>query len=321
MPGDEGLEGAGPTGPGPLLFSYTGNFVSGARIDSLNSQNEMGERVLIDTTTIGGPYVYVLFASTDAPGQPYADPNLHFNAKYGASGVLLSSAALSGNRGGGSLVLDAFGDLYVAGKQQDGGSTQAIWISKFDKDLGFQNSVDVPLSDVGNVSRLATDGSFIYAATDGGANNSAKLIKYDLNLIAVATAAYAIGGLHVNSDGISLDGSGNIYVRVSTGGAVGAERHLLKYGPGFNGAAPLADADITALAPLESDVVAVGGSVYTVNPDAAGTQPSASSTPWTSPIPASPRPSPSPATSRPLRQGPAAPYVIAGFPTTAATSC
>ena len=251
-------------------FTYSGNFSAGARIASDNGQNELGHHVLVDTVTSGGPYLYVLFHSTSG-SNPGDTPDLVSIVKYNASGSVLSSATLSGDASGGGFVRDDSGNIYVSEKSSSPAGKQ-IWIGKYDANLAFLTSVSVPVSEVGNITRMATDGTFIYTANDGGSNNSAKLIKYNSSLVAVATAAYSIGSGHVNADGIALDRTAaNILIRVSTGSSAGAERHLLKYDANFNGASPLFDANITSLAALGGDVAFSSNNAYAISPDVQGT--------------------------------------------------
>ncbi|MBI4247972.1 MAG: fibronectin type III domain-containing protein, partial [Elusimicrobia bacterium] len=256
--------------PAPPNFSYSGNFSAGAVIASDNGQNELGHHVLVDTVTSGGHYLYVLFHSTSG-SNPGDTPDMTAVVKYNASGAMLSSATLSGNVSGDGFVRDDSGNIYVSEKSSSPAGKQ-IWISKYDANLAFMTSVSVPTSEVGAIIRMATDGTFIYTANDGGnPSGSAKLIKYNSSLVAVATAAYSIGSGHVNADGIALDRTAaNILIRVSTGSSAGAERHLLKYAANFNGAAPLFDANITSLAALEGDVAFSSNSAFTISPDVQG---------------------------------------------------
>ena len=49
-----------------------------------------------------------------------------------------------------------------------------------------------------------------------------KIIKYNASLVAVATATYQLLGGWTAADSIALDGSGNVYMEVSTAGVATA---------------------------------------------------------------------------------------------------
>jgi len=194
-------------------------------------------------------------------------------ARYDSSGLFMSSAALKGNASGDAMAMDSSGNLYVGERKIDGAAAPQLWISKYSPQLTLISSQAVSRFDVGNVTRMASDGTFIYTINDGGSvSNSAKLIKYDGNLTPLATAEYSINGLQTNGDAIALDGSGNAFVMVSTGHAPGAAQLLLKYGPSFDGAAPSASLDIAGLglAQEAGDLAVMGSNLFYLHPDPAG---------------------------------------------------
>ncbi|MBI4422291.1 MAG: hypothetical protein HY554_01105, partial [Elusimicrobia bacterium] len=232
-------------GPTPLGFTFTGNFASGgARIDSNNSQKEIGHRIVVDTTTAGGPYYYVVFHSTNDPSE-FSPPLHDAIVKYDAAGVFLASATLIGsNDGGGAAALDRSGNLYVAAKSSPTGVST---LYKFGPGLGVLASRVLSRGEIGNLTDMVSDGLSLFTINDGGdVSNGAKLIKYDANLVPLATATYSIGANHVNGYSIMLQGAfpENVWVLVSSGSVEGPLR-MLKYGAAFNGASPVVDVNVS----------------------------------------------------------------------------
>jgi hypothetical protein len=241
---DLGLITTPAVGGGSVNFNFSGSFggAGGAAIASAGGQNEIGQGVIVDKVSGGGPYVYVLFESTTGPAG--APTSSHSLAKYGNAGTLISSRALTGpDTKGAAMALDNDGNLYVGEKDSAGPR-----ISKFDPSLNLVLSVPVPAAQVDSISGMISEGGALYTINDGGADNTAKLIKYDFNLVALATAAYPAGGSGspVRGKAVAMDVPGNFYVVVASA-AGGAPARLLKYPSNFNAAGPDVDVAVPGL--------------------------------------------------------------------------
>ncbi|MDD5627457.1 MAG: fibronectin type III domain-containing protein, partial [Elusimicrobia bacterium] len=249
--GAAGLDGGG----GPT-FSFTGNIFSGGALVSAAGQNVSGMQVLIDTVTSGGPFYTMIFVSTT--GSLGGHPNSAALARYDSTGVFRSSAALAGNDVAAyAFAQDSSGNIYVVDRYV-AGATEICWLSKYNPELAFLHSQD--LAACGN--QMVSDGSYLYYGGRLSSENRPVVVKYDTNLVALATATYA--GLQGDSIGLALKEDGSVYVLVSTASEkdAGAERRLLKYPPSFDGASPVNDTLVSGLETAYPTLTAAGGSVF-----------------------------------------------------------
>ncbi len=214
--------------------SYIGNFSQsgGAVISSDNGQNELGFNILMDTAT--GNF-YVSYVSDNSTA--FDSSSLWSLIKYNSSGIEIATATLKGFESD-SIALDASGNLYVTEKDANN-----RWLDKFNSNLVFVSSSSLPVL---NISRLTSDGTFIYAICDHGPGG-ATTYKLNSNLSIVASQSYNGGGTLNLGDQITLDNAGNVYARVSADNGYAQATHLLKYDN--NLAALLNDTDITSLVP------------------------------------------------------------------------
>ncbi|TBR26242.1 hypothetical protein EPO15_00510, partial [bacterium] len=261
-----GIPGAGAGSPpaAPITLSFTGSFgqPGGAVVASQNGQHEYSRGIAVDTVTVGGPYVYVIVASTDSPD--LTDPDLQYLVKYGPTGVKLASAALAGNDGG-NVVLDAARNVYVGETLEtafwSGGPS---WISKFDKDLVFLSSAALPAAVISTLGDMVSDGTYLYANTiaDGF---GATLLKLDASLALLASYDYPNANLNRGS-GVALDAAGNVY---SVVGSSSPGHRFLKLDANLT---PVFDRDVSSLFPGSEDVFIAfsGANLYGVMMDTAG---------------------------------------------------
>ncbi|MCM2303380.1 MAG: right-handed parallel beta-helix repeat-containing protein, partial [Elusimicrobia bacterium] len=250
------------SGGGTAVNFNFNNAAQGAVIASANGQNETGLGIVADP--VPGGDVYVIFAST--PGATGARNKAgHDTAgvvgivRYGSDGAALSSRTLASDTRG-DLVRDDAAYVYVAETDRSQGAPMRI--NKYTPDLGFMvNSVSIPMP--GEFGAMISTGTSIFALVENTSDNTARIMQYDPNLVAVATAAfYSIGGLPVKGHGMAREKNvGFLYVLVSTAGP-SAPVHVLRYpsnSPGaFNGATPL-DITIPDVTSQQNPRIAVSG--------------------------------------------------------------
>ncbi|TBR20097.1 hypothetical protein EPO15_13635, partial [bacterium] len=266
---------AGGGAPASPLFTAAGAYVSaGGNVISATGFNSIGRNVFVDTVTVSGPFVYVSFLSTTgAIGGGDFDPEVDSIARLNASGTLLSSATLPGNSGIDGLVVDGAFNVYLPYKVKVGTITMEIGVVKYDKFLTplAQTHFLAPTSGTPaptNITRMTGDGTNIYLANDG-----ASLIKMNSSLVAIATASYTSLPGFTNSNAVTLDAVGNVYMEVNDATTT---IHLLKYGASFDGASPLIDVTLsTALFPIlgnggSFELAYAGGSVFVLAADPLG---------------------------------------------------
>lgn len=261
-------------------LALSGNFnPPGLTVFGPGSWHDIGNDVAVDTITPGGPWVYTL-VNSNGGANPGDNPSTTVLLKHDFSGVLLSSRTMSANFGIDAMAIDHLGNIYMGEKSSLPVTGDQSWLTKLDKNLIFVSSRAVSRSDVGNITRMLTDGVNIYTINDGGfAEGHPKLIKYSPTLVALATAAYNQGGLTTFGigDAIARDNNGDVYVIVSLNSSPGAERHLLRYnansGTWNNPGAAANDTLISALFPMSCDLAVRfdGTAQYCAGYDAAGT--------------------------------------------------
>ncbi|MEK7232691.1 MAG: hypothetical protein AAB268_02655 [Elusimicrobiota bacterium] len=262
---------------GSIGFNFSSG-AGGAVIASANGQNEMGLGVLVDPISGGGPYAYVIFAST--PGATGARNIQHDTAgviaiaRYDSNATMISSRTVAIDSKGGFARDDA-GNIYVAETDRSLGSNSR-WISKYSANLSPLSSRVLSGADFVELGPMISTGTSIFSLLEDGNDATVKIVNYDSNLVAVATAAaYSLGGNPVKGHGMARDGFGGyLYVLVSSG-TPNAPVHLLKYpavNPGvFNAAAAVVDAIIPGLTKRQHPRVAFSaGKVYVAFTDVPG---------------------------------------------------
>lgn len=267
------VDGAGNIEPGgpPVVVNYlnfgtAGNLFapSGSGVASGNGQNERGFRIAVDTVTSGAPYYYATILSTTDPN--FAGPFVDLLMKYDATGSPAGPPLpLKGTVAGALVAVDGSGNVYATSKLAPPGGGTAINLTKFSPALVPLASISLDTNAVGNVDDLVSDGSFLYTVNDGASTPYPTIIKYDTNLVAVATATYANGSGIVGADAIALDGAGNVFADVLN--ATATVRHLIKFSSNTANwiSAPAADADLSGtVAPRRASIAASpdGAKVY-----------------------------------------------------------
>jgi len=230
----------------PLLAS---TFIGGGGYDTASS-------IAFDGT--GNLYVAGASNSSDFPTTPGAydesDNSGVFVSKLDSNlSTLLASALIGGSGGYGAscIVVDAAGNVYVAGytdssdypttpgaydESYNGGAYDAI-VSKFDSDLstllastfiggsGYDDTGCIVVDAAGNVYVTGGTGSPAYPTTPGaydesynGTENNVFVSRLDSNLSTLLSSTFIGGGGWSWATGTSivLDGVGNVYI---TGGA------------------------------------------------------------------------------------------------------
>ncbi|MEQ1920354.1 MAG: hypothetical protein ABL955_14280, partial [Elusimicrobiota bacterium] len=231
--------------------------------------NETGLSVVVDPISGGGPYAYVVFAST--PGATGSRNPQHDTAgviglvKYGASGTMLSTRTLAIDTQGG-MVRDDSGNIFVQEVDRTLGPN-SHWITKYNPSLGPMITRVVSSANPAGFGAILSTGTSIFALVQDGNDNTAKIFQYDTNLVAVATsAAYDLGSQPLLGRSMAREKfNGFLFVLVSSASAT-APVHMLRYGTNalsLNGATPAPDIinpDLTTQD--EARVAVAGGNLY-----------------------------------------------------------
>ncbi|MCR4295121.1 MAG: hypothetical protein NUW21_06275, partial [Elusimicrobia bacterium] len=264
-----------PAGGGAAVnFNFFSNGAS--VIASANGQNETGLNVVADS--ISGD-IYVVFAST--PGATASRNDGHDTAgvvglaKYGPAGNFISSRTLAIDSDG-TMALDGSGNVFVAELDKSLG-VNSRRITKYGPALNPLASRAVSSASTGGFGALISDGSTLFALIEDRNDDTAKLVAYDSNLTALATAApFGLGaGMPIRGHGITGDGSGFGYVLVSSD-SPNAPVHLLKYPVSPIASLDLASPASQAVLPdvtnkQNARVAMAAGMVYVAFPSPAGT--------------------------------------------------
>lgn len=233
--------GLTPFNGGAPGLSFTGQFsaAGGALAASALGWNELGYHVLVDTSSVGGPFAYVLFHSTPDPNLGY--PMLSGIVKYDSAGVMLATAALLGVGSGEAFALDEGGNLYTNEQGQEHAPNYLVKFSPSLQRLATA-AVSSGLPTDPYPTALTVSQGYLYAHLDGGNSGQKNYVaKYDLNLSLVASKqeAYSSAGF------IAKNEAGDIYtLQLSTYPT--ATKLLIRYDQGL--VSPLASADVTSLA-------------------------------------------------------------------------
>lgn len=242
---------------------------AGAVVESANGQNETGLSVVVDPISAGGPYIYVVFAST--PGATGSRNPQHDTAgvvglvKYGASGTMLSTRTLAIDSEGG-MVRDDSGNIFVEEVDKSLGPNSR-WITKYDPSLKSMITRVVSSANPGGFGAIISTGTSIFALVQDGNDNTAKIFQYDTNLVAVATSAgYNLGSQPLLGRSMALEKFNNfLFVLVSTASPT-APVHMLRYftnALALNAATPSPDIIIPDVNTRDEARIAVaGGNLY-----------------------------------------------------------
>ncbi|MFH1723829.1 MAG: SBBP repeat-containing protein, partial [Elusimicrobiota bacterium] len=208
LSGAEGLEGAA----GGTTGTFSGDFdqASGALYDG--GDEDSLRDLAIDTITAGGPYVYVVGASSlGANGEDW------LAIKYSSTGVLRASATF--DAGGADYIwnaaLDQSGFLYATGKV----TPNVVRMVKYGPDLVEVSST---IASIGEDLAVTGDGSAVLNM--GFQGSDMVLVKRDGNLVWVAsTVVRAAGyiGVHMATD----DSADSVYLSVEAEGDAYLELH------------------------------------------------------------------------------------------------
>jgi beta-propeller repeat-containing protein/List-Bact-rpt repeat protein/prealbumin domain-containing protein len=201
--------------------------------------SDVGVGVAVDSSSLGGPYIYVS-GYTGSFGAGLDDVLL---LKFDSSGSLLWQKTWGGSGGDQSngVAVDSSGNVYVTGDTSSFGTAGDVFLLKFDSSgsLTWQKTWGGSNFDYGvgvAVDSSSLGGPYIYVS---GATNSFGaggvhmfLLKFDSSGSLKWQKIW--GGS--NSDygsGVAVDSSGNIYVTGTTYsfGAGGADVLLLKFDP------------------------------------------------------------------------------------------
>ncbi|MBI5243129.1 MAG: carboxypeptidase regulatory-like domain-containing protein, partial [Elusimicrobia bacterium] len=236
----------------PRPFNYfvgSGNFTTGSRIDTNTGKNEAARFVLIDTVTVGGPFIYTTVIST--PGG-LSEGGESYLVKYDQYGTILSTALIPGLGGGDAIVMDGDKNLYV-GYWFVRSTMDVNAIASFDKNLNFRTSIELP--NVNGISAMDSDGNTIYAVCDGP--NYVSVFRFDKNLYQIGSASWYIYiGFSHDGDGMSVGPDGNVYVS----GHAGSIRKLAKFSPDLY--TLLGERDVTSLMPNLTGLQVIGPSLF-----------------------------------------------------------
>ncbi|MFH2202356.1 MAG: hypothetical protein ABIJ96_04535, partial [Elusimicrobiota bacterium] len=217
-----------PTAPG----TFSGNFAApGGAVYDLGA-TESANRVIVDTISVGGPFVYITgHASRAATGLDA------FVVKYDYTGAMVASASFVGaqHEHGRALAHDASGNIYVAG-HTDNTQASDVLVLKFDSNLTFVASAtwahSFGNSDQGQAIAVHPNGDIYVAgnASDGQPKPDSMLIRYTSNLVMVSSAVWGDPSGQIDQVwNIAVDGNGDIITIGDSKPGGSTQLHVLKF--------------------------------------------------------------------------------------------
>ncbi|MBI4248693.1 MAG: fibronectin type III domain-containing protein, partial [Elusimicrobia bacterium] len=183
--------------------SFTGDFsrYEGAIYDS--GEVDRAAAVAVDSITAGGPYVYTLGSTSGTiAGQQWVI------IKYDSQGIKLASAAVQdpgpySSTYPQSISVDSLGRLYISGYFNNGSAR----LVQYTSDLAPLKAVDIASAYSHHSEVFETGGNvFVYSARRLGGN--IEVVKYDSNLVGIATGTFSGG----NVQSFAVGPSGDAYV-------------------------------------------------------------------------------------------------------------